>query len=76
MLVHDGSDINIPYNESDSDTHHIAGKFRKHMSLLHLNALYDPLNKRYVSVGLQKNKKLDERQSLCQMADTFFYNII
>ncbi|OTN89054.1 hypothetical protein A5819_001546 [Enterococcus sp. 7E2_DIV0204] len=71
VLVHDGSDINIPYNKSDSDTHHIAGKFRKHMSLLHLNALYDPLNKRYVSVDLQKNKKLDERQSLCQMVDAF-----
>ncbi|WP_369676373.1 transposase, partial [Enterococcus faecium] len=43
----------------------------KHVGSLHLNALYDPLNKHYVAVDFQKIKQLNERKSLCQIVDDF-----
>lgn len=49
----------------------MVGKFGKQVSSLHLNALYDPLNKHYVAVDFHKNKQLNERKSLCQMVDEF-----
>lgn len=74
LLAHDGSDINIPYNEKDPDTHHIAGKLGKRIGQLHLNALYDPLNKSYQAIDIQKSRKVNERQSLCQMVDQFNFS--
>lgn len=71
IFAHDGSDLNIPYNEKESDTHYRVGKFGKHVGSLHLNALYDPLNKHYVAVDFQKIKQLNERKSLCQIVDDF-----
>ena len=71
VLAHDGSDINIPYDENDPDTHHIAGQLKRRVGLLHLNALYDPMNKCYMAVDVQKHLELNERKSLCQMVDTF-----
>lgn len=74
LLAHDGSDINIPYNEKDPDTHHIAGKWGRRIGQLHLNALYDPLNKSYQTIDIQKSRKVNERQSLCQMVDQFNFS--
>lgn len=67
LYAHDGSDLALPYLPSDPDTHQIAGKAGNKISLIHLNALYDLLNKSYVSVDFQTKKTLDERASLCEM---------
>ncbi|MDG4983868.1 transposase [Lactococcus lactis] len=45
----------------------MAGKAGNKISLIHLDALYDLLNKSYVSVDFQTKKTLDERASLCEM---------
>jgi hypothetical protein len=74
ILAHDGSDINIPYDEEDIESHHIGGNKGKCVSILHLNALYDPLTKQYIAVDIQKKKKVNERQSLCQMVDNFNFH--
>ncbi|MHC5922171.1 transposase, partial [Lactococcus lactis] len=71
IFANDGSELNIPYNEKESDTHYRVGKFGKPVGSLHLNALYDPLNKHYVAVDFQKIKQLNERKSLCQIVDDF-----
>lgn len=71
LLAHDGSDINITYDKVDIESHHVGGAKGKCVSILHLNALYDPLNKYYIDVDIQKKKQVIERQSLCQMVDNF-----
>ena len=73
LLAHDGSDINIPYDENDPESHYTIGKFDKPVGSFHLNAFYDPLNKYYASVNFQKIRQLDERSSLCQMVDEFTF---
>lgn len=72
-MAHDGSDINIPYDENDPESHYTIGKFDKSVGSFHINALYDPLNKYYASVNFQKIRQLDERSSLCQMVDEFTF---
>ncbi|MGL9923230.1 hypothetical protein IGJ52_002768 [Enterococcus sp. DIV1758] len=72
-MIHDGSDINIPYDENDPESHYTIGKFDKSVGSFHLNALYDPLNKYYASGSFQKIGHLDERSSLCQMVDGFTF---
>lgn len=72
-MAHDGSDINIPYEENDPESHYTIGKFDKPVGSFHLNALYDPLNKYYTSVNFQKIGQLDERSSLCKMVDEFTF---
>lgn len=57
LYAHDGSHLALPYLPSEPDTHQVAGKGKKNISLFHLKALYDLLNKNYVNVDLQ-NKKL------------------
>lgn len=74
LLAHDGSDINIAYDEKDIESHHIGGTKRKRGSMLHLNTLYDPLNKQYIDVDIQKRRKINERQSLCEMVDHFNFH--
>lgn len=69
LYAHDGSDLALPFLPNEPDTHQIAGKKRNKISLIHLNALYDLLNKNYVSVDFQTKKTLDERASLCEMID-------
>lgn len=54
LLAHDGSDINIPYDENDPESHYTIGKFDKSVGSFHINALYNPLNKYYASVNFQK----------------------
>lgn len=67
LYAHDGSVLALPYLPSEPDTHQIAGKERNNISLIHLNALYDLLNKNYVNMDFQTKKTLDERTSLCEM---------
>jgi len=62
ILAHDGSDINLPSNPNDTDTHQGYG-----INLLHLNAFYDVLNKVYLGANLQGKRKTDERASLIEM---------
>lgn len=64
VFAHDGSDVNLPSNRDDADTHQGNG-----VNLLHLNAFYDVLNKVYLNADLQGKLKTDERASLVSMVE-------
>lgn len=67
LYAHDGSDLNLPRDETDCTTHVKTKKTS--YNLLHLNALYDVLNKLFISVDFQGKNEVDERESLCRMVD-------
>lgn len=79
LLAVDGSDLNIALNkESDSYIKPQAtknnGELRKGYNQLHLNALYDILNKVYVDAIIQPRPKMNERQALIDMITATTYN--
>ncbi len=49
LIACDGSDINIAHNTTDSETYFKSGK-SKGFNQLHLNAVYDLLNKTYTDI--------------------------
>ena len=70
LLAGDGSDINIPYNCSDTETYHQnAGK--RGYNQLHLNALYDLLNGIYIDIVVEPASKSHERAALIEMVDRY-----
>ena len=65
LYAHDGSDLNIPRDSSDETTFTVCGQ--SSYNLLHINALYDLLNKKFIDVDFQGKNECDERSSLCLM---------
>lgn len=65
LLAHDGSNLNMPYEPNDPLILTYNGQTA--YSLLHLNALYDPLSKLYMSLDYQGTKETDERLRLLRM---------
>ena len=70
----DGSDI--PIIPDDYGTHYCANNLSKGYNLMHLNALYDLLNKRYVDAVLQNSRSANERSALISMIDNIKYDSI
>lgn len=64
LLAVDGSDINIYLNEGDTCIKNGSGKL---ISQIHINALYDLINRVYVDVLAQGKSVVDERAALIQM---------
>lgn len=69
LLAIDGSDLCIPFNPNDEDTHFPNGPKAKGFNSLHLNALYDLKSRLYVDSLIQPGRKTSERQALVQMVD-------
>ena len=63
----DGSDIHIPTISDDKDTYYCANKEAKGYNLMHLNTLYDLLNRRYMDVVLQDSRTENEHSALISM---------
>ena len=59
LLACDGSDVNIARNPSDERTFIHEGE--KGYNAVHINALYDIMNKTYCDFHVQGKKKLHER---------------
>ncbi|UUX33913.1 IS4 family transposase [Fundicoccus culcitae] len=74
LLAHDGSDLPLPQNVTDHDNHYKDEKATGY-NMVHLNFLYDLLNKQFLDVDIQKSRQSDERASLIQMAKTIKTNI-
>ena len=64
LLAVDGSDLTLPYNPQESNV--IADN---HVSTLHLNALYDVCNKRFLDVEIQQALKEDEYGAACKLVE-------
>lgn len=70
LLACDGSDINIPYNPSDTESFH-QNPNKKGYNQLHLNALFDVLNGIYVDCVLEPDRKSHERKAFNTMIDRY-----
>ena len=69
LLAADGSDIQIPTNPNDLDSHFPAKEGQSAYNLLHLDAMYDLLRHTYTDAVLLGQRKANERSSLCDMVD-------
>jgi len=65
----DGSDIHIPLIPGDHSTHYNANADSKGYNLMHLNALYDLMNRRYIDAVLQDSRNENENKALISMID-------
>ena len=67
LLAHDGSDINLPLDQTNKETYQPLKN--EGVNLLHLTVFYDIMNKIYVDASLEGKCKSNERNSLCKMLD-------
>ena len=72
----DGSDIHIPTIPDDRDTHYNANADSKGYNLIHLNALYDILNKRYFNAVIQDRRLENENKALISMIENVAHDSI
>lgn len=69
LFAIDGSDIQIPTNPQDKDSYFPGSNGQKPFNLVHLNAMYDLLQRVYVDAIVQKRHCYDECRSLAAMVD-------
>ena len=69
LLACDGSDINISRNPEDKDTYFQSTPNEKGFNQLHLNALYDVLERRYMDAIIQPARKKNEYRAMADMID-------
>ena len=69
LLAADGSDLQIFANPKDTDSYYPGTNGQKHYSMLHINAVYDLLNRTYQDILIQKGRKMNENIALVQMTD-------
>lgn len=60
LLAVDGSAVNIPCNPDDKDTYHLPDSSMKGFNQLHLNALYDIMNRNYYDVRINTFARTNE----------------
>lgn len=69
LLACDGSDISIARNPDDKDTYFQSLPNDKGFNQLHLNALYDVLERRYTDILIQPARKENEYRAMTDMID-------
>ena len=72
----DGSDIHIPTDPDDKDTFYRANNEVKGYNLMHLNALYDIMNRRYIDSVLQDSRNENEHSALISMLENIGHESI
>ncbi len=69
LLAVDGSDLPITANPDDPDSFYPGKDGHKSYNLLHINAMYDLVQRIYVDAILQKSRCTDESGALTEMVD-------
>jgi len=69
LLAVDGSDIRIPTNSDDGDSFFPSKNGSKAYNLMHLNAMYDLLNRTYTDAIVEGSQVCDEQRALQRMVD-------
>ena len=69
LFAVDGSDLQIPTNPQEKDSFFPGSDGQHPYNLLHLNAMYDLLQRTYVDAIVQKKRVYDECRSLADMVD-------
>jgi hypothetical protein len=68
----DGSEFNIFRNPKDPDTFHPpSGKSSRGYNLIHMTAIFDLLDKRYIDAEFQPCRLKNEYRAICQLADRY-----
>ena len=71
LLACDGSDLNIARNPNDEENYFQSASNQKGFNQLHLNALYDLCNRRYVDALIQPGRYNNEYKAMCDMIDRY-----
>ena len=69
LIAADGTDIQIPANPNHPDSFFPGTNGQSPYSLLHLDAMYDLLQRTYMDATLLGQRKTNERSALCAMVD-------
>lgn len=69
LLAADGSDLRLPMNPDDDFSVISNSEQQKRYNLVHLNAMYDLINKVYVDIEMQGKKGMNEHSALVSMVD-------
>ena len=67
LLACDGTDVNICHNPKDEETYYVPTTATRGFNQLHLNALYDVLNRVFHDVYIDTARKTNECNSLEEM---------
>lgn len=73
LIACDGSDINIAHNPNDEGSYFTNGK-AKGFNQLHLNAMYDLLDRIYTDIIIQPGRIENEHKAFCDMVDRYMGN--
>lgn len=71
LLAVDGSDLPISTDKNDYDTYENQGGIGSGYCIIHLNALYDILNHRYLDNIIQPLRKMNEKEAMWTMAERY-----
>ena len=71
LIACDGSDLNIACDSKNEETYFQNTNDQKGFNMLHLNALYDLCNRRYVDAIVQPGRKKNEYRAMCDMIDRY-----
>lgn len=69
LLAVDGSDIQLPMDPDDADSFYPGVNGQKPYNLIHMNALYDLLQRTYLDAVIQKSRKQNEHKALIELAE-------
>lgn len=69
LLAVDGSDLHIPTNTLDTETHFNCNPLGNGHNLLHLNAMYDLCNRTYADAIVQPGRQRNEVKAMVDMVD-------
>ena len=69
LFAADGSDVQTPTNDKETDSYFPGSASQKPYNLLHLDALYDLLGHTYVDAEVSGKRNFDENGVLCKMVD-------
>lgn len=72
----DGTDVHIPTLPDDNGTFYCSNDQSKGYNLMHLNALYDLLNRRYMDTVLQDSRNENENKALISMIENIQHDSI
>lgn len=70
LIACDGSDVNISYDSSDTESYLSNGQ-PKGYNQMHLNAMYDLLNRIYTDIIIQPGRIDNEHHAFCDMVDRY-----
>ena len=69
LLAVDGSDIQLPMDPDDANSFYPGVNGQKPYNLIHMNALYDLLQRTYLDAVIQKSRKQNEHKALIELAE-------